>query len=128
MNNISTRYIMYQNVPTVNNTHVHQPCEKRYHPWNVSIICLYQHGNMCIYQYANHVHLPICQHVHISTIPSMSVPSCIITCTKQVYQPCINKLRLPNDVQHDYQINSRTTCLNVWPNHMKNACTMITNI
>ena len=28
-------------------------CAKRYHPWNVSIICLYQ--------YANHVHLPTCQ-------------------------------------------------------------------
>ena len=36
-------------------------CAKRYHPWNVSTICLYQHVNMCIYQYANHVHPPICQ-------------------------------------------------------------------
>ena len=36
-------------------------CAKRYHPWNVSIICLYQHANMCIYRYANHVHPPICQ-------------------------------------------------------------------
>ena len=55
---------------------------------------------MCIYQYAK-------------KIPSMSVPSYIITFTKQVYQPCVNKLRLPNDVQHDYQLNSLTTCLNV---------------
>ena len=88
--------------------HVHQQCAKRYHQWNVSTIC-------------QHVHLPICQHVHLPTcqtmciyqyakqIPFMSVPSYIITCTKQVYQPCINKLRFPIDIQHDYQ----STCLNV---------------
>jgi hypothetical protein len=31
MNNISTKYMMYQNVPTMHNTHVHQQCAKRYH-------------------------------------------------------------------------------------------------
>jgi hypothetical protein len=37
-------------------------CAKRYHPWNVSIICLYQ--------YANHVHPPICQPCASTNMPN----------------------------------------------------------
>ena len=60
-------------------------CAKRYHPWNVSIICLYQHANMCIYQYANmciyqyanHVYLPTRQTMyHITHDMSPSLTKC----------------------------------------------------
>jgi hypothetical protein len=58
-------------------------CAKRYHPWNVSIICLYQHANMCIYQYANHVHPPICQPCHL--------PIC---------QTCVQNMPITHDMSH----------------------------
>jgi hypothetical protein len=58
-------------------------CAKRYHPWNVSIICLYQYANMCIYQYANHVHPPICQPCASTNMPTMCIyqhaKQCIIS-------------------------------------------------
>jgi hypothetical protein len=47
---------MYQNVcpPCTTSMYINTiKCTKRYHQWNVSTICLYQH--------ANHVHILICQ-------------------------------------------------------------------
>jgi hypothetical protein len=76
MNNISTKYIMYQNVPTMHNTHVHQPCTstsynvpkdiihgmyQSHASINISTCASTNMPTMCIHQYANHVHLPICQ-------------------------------------------------------------------
>jgi hypothetical protein len=56
---------------------------ERYHPWNVLIICIYQHANMCIYQYANHVHPPICQPCACTNMPIMCIyqhaKQCIIS-------------------------------------------------
>ena len=117
MSKISTNYIMCQNVCSscttpmyINHVHQHHAmCQK------ISVIECINHMHLSIWQY---VHLPICQpcastnmptmciYQYAKQISSMSVPSCIITCTKKVYQPCINKLWLPNDVQRDYQLNS----------------------
>ena len=75
-------------------------CAKRYHPWNVSIICLYQHANhvhppifqpcastnmptMCIHQYANHVHLLICQPCASTNMSTM----CIYPYANHVHLP-----------------------------------------
>ena len=112
MNNISTKYIMYQNVPTMHNTHVHQPCEKIQHPWNVSTICLYQHVNMCIYQYANHVHPPICQPCVISLMICLHHEPSTITMYQTNTNCCVNKvipikhipyMSVPNITMHQYQ-------------------------
>ena len=86
--------------------HAQHPC--------TSTMCQKISSMKCIH------HMPTCASTNMPTcasanmpnnvqIPSMSVPSYIITCTKQVYQPCVNKLRFPNDVHNDYQ----STCLNV---------------
>ena len=71
-------------------------CAKRYHPWNVIIICLYQHANMCIYQYANHVHPPICQPCASTNMPNnVSYHSWYVSIMNQVPQSCIsNKCQL----------------------------------
>ena len=71
-------------------------CAKRYHPWNVSTISLYQHVNMCIYQYANHVHPPICQPCASTNMPNnVSYRSWYVSIMNQVPQSCIsNKFQL----------------------------------
>ena len=66
--------------------HVHQHhamCQKKYHPWNISIICLCQYANMCIYQYANHVNPPIYQPCETTNMTNMCIyqhdKQCIIS-------------------------------------------------
>jgi hypothetical protein len=105
-------------------------CAKRYHPWNVSTTCLYQHVNMCIYQYANpcastnmptKCHLPTCQTSFISlmiclhqilhkTCVNQTTSRCLYQCTRSV--PIIDQVMTP---QHDHLINSPTTCPNMYP-------------
>ena len=71
MNNISTKCIMYQNVPTMHNTHVHQPCTSIMCQKISSMKCIH---HMPIINYAKHVHLPICQPCASS---NMIQPMCI---------------------------------------------------
>jgi hypothetical protein len=83
MNNISTKCIMYRNVPTMHNTHVHQPCTstmcqkissmKSIH--HMPTMCIYQYPNMCIYQ--------LCQSCASTNMPTMCIyqhaKQCIIS-------------------------------------------------
>ena len=99
MRKISTKYILYkmcahhaQHLCTLTMYINIMQCAKRYHPWNVSIICLYQHANMCIYQYANHVHLPTCQTMyHITHDMSPSWTKCHNHVSNK-YQCCENQV------------------------------------
>ena len=80
MSRTSPKYIMYQLCDhhaqhlCTSTMYINiMQCAKRHHPWNVSIICLYQYANMCIYQYANHVHPPICQPCESTNMPTMCI-------------------------------------------------------
>ena len=77
---------------------------------------------MCLYQYANHVHLSICQTntIYEGTIMHHHLHQASMSTMHQ-------QVRTSNDVQHDYQLNSPTTCPNMYSKHMKNACIMISN-
>jgi hypothetical protein len=100
MRKISTKYIMYkmcahhaQHLCTSTMYINIMQCAKIYHPWNLSIICLYQHVNMCIYQYANHVYPPICQPCESTNMPTM----CIYQHAKQ----CISIISLMICLHHE---------------------------
>jgi len=94
MGKISTKHILYKNVCSSCTTHMYintMQCAKRYHPWNVSIICLYQYANMFIYQYANHVHPPICQPCSSTDMPTMCIYQYVNHVHLPIWQPCASE-------------------------------------